>query len=108
MMIADSASTTGRVRHELREARSRRELFRHICEAVGDMAPRWGDEGTAIVVTSPMTRADVQSVFDAISEEYHIAGIQLRFVEQSGGPLQAIFEPIDRRNTSRRVQAEPA
>ena len=105
MMIVDSASTPGRVGHELRQARSRRELFRHTCEAVVDMAPRWGDEGTAIVVTSPpLTRADVQSVFDEISEEYDIAGIQLRFVEQNGGSLQAIFEPIDRRNTQR-VQA---
>jgi hypothetical protein len=48
-----------------------------------------------------ITRADVQSAFDEISEQYHVAGIELRFDQQNGGPLQAIFEPIDRRNTSR-------
>jgi hypothetical protein len=59
-----------------------------------DMAPSWGDEGAVIVVTSPLlTRADVQSAFDQISEKYHVAGIDLRFDQQDEGPLQAIFEP---------------
>jgi hypothetical protein len=59
------------------------------------LAQRWGDEGAAIVVTSPLlTRADVQSAFDEISEKYHVAGIDLRFDEQDGEPLQAIFGRI--------------
>jgi len=96
MVLAYSAPKQGRIGHEPLEARSRREIFRHICAVVFDVAPRWGDaidEGAAIVVTSPLlTRADVQSVFDEISEKYHVAGIALRFDEQDGRPLQAIFD----------------
>jgi hypothetical protein len=78
------------------EVRSPRELFRQTSAVVFDLAPRWGavDDSAAIVVTSPLlTRADVQSAFDEISEKYHVAGITLRFNQQDGGPLKAIFEP---------------
>lgn len=111
MVLVDSASKQGRIDHELLEARSRPEIFRHICAVVFDVAPRWGtegdgfDEGAAIVVTSPLlTRADVQSLFDEISEKFHVAGIDLRFDQQDGGPLQAIFEPIDRAGPHRAPQ----
>jgi hypothetical protein len=105
MMRTHSASKQGSIGHEPLKARSRREIFRHICAVVFDVAPRWGDAidaGAAIVVTSsPLTRADVQSAFDEISEQYHVAGIDLRFDQQNGGPLQAIFEPIDRSDPHR-------
>jgi hypothetical protein len=108
MVLAHSAPRQGRIGHEPLEARSRREIFRHICAVVFDVAPRWGDaidEGAAIVVTSPLlSRADVQSVFDEISEKYHVAGIALRFDEQDGRPPQAIFEPIDRTDPHRTLQ----
>jgi hypothetical protein len=112
MVLTHSASKQGRIGHQPLEARSRREIFRHICAVVFDVAARWGDrwgdaidEDAAIVVTSPLlTRADVQSVFDEISEKYHVGGIALRFDEQDGRPLQAIFEPIDRIDPDRTLQ----
>lgn len=108
MMLAHSAPRQGRIGDEPLEARSRREIFRHICAVVFEVAPRWGDaidEGAAIAVTSPLlTRADVQSVFDEISEKHHVAGVALRFDEQYGRPLQAIFEPIDRTDPHRTLQ----
>ena len=103
-----SALKQGRIGHEPLEARSRREIFRHIYAVVFDLAPRWGDaicEGAAIMVTSPLpTPADVQSAFDEISEKFHVAGIDLRFDEQDGGSLHAIFEPIDRTDPHRALQ----
>jgi hypothetical protein len=92
---ASQQTQSGRV---LLEARSRPEIFRQTCAVVFDLAPRWGDEldeRAVIVLTSPLlTRADVQSAFDAISDEYHVAGIDVRFDEQDDGSLQAIFEPF--------------
>jgi hypothetical protein len=107
MMVVHSASQQGSIGHESLEARSRQEIFRQICAVVFDVAPRWrwSDGDAAIVVTSPLlTRADVQSAFDEISEKYHVAGIGLRFEEQAGGPLRAIFEPIDRTFSPRALQ----
>ena len=97
MVLVRSTSRQARIAAEPLEARSRREIFRHTCAVVFDLAPTWGDEGAAMVVKNPLlTRADIQSAFDQISEKYHVAGITLRFDEQDGGRLQAIFEPIDR------------
>ena len=108
MMRTHSASKQGSIGHEPLKARSRREIFRHIYAVVFDLAPRWGDaicEGAAIMVTSPLpTPADVQSAFDEISEKFHVAGIDLRFDEQGGGSLHAIFEPIDRTDPHRALQ----
>ena len=71
-----------------------------MCAVVFDLAPRWGDKGAAIVVRSSLlTRAAVQSVFDEISEKYHVAGIGLRFDQRDGRPLHAIFEPLGRTNS---------
>jgi hypothetical protein len=94
IVLMHSASQQDSIGQEPLEARSRREIFRHTCAVLLDMAPSWGDEGAVIVVTSPLlTRADVQSAFDQISEKYHVAGIDLRFDQQDEGALQAIFEP---------------
>lgn len=102
MVHAHSASKRVSSRHESIEARSRQEIFRHIRAVVLDVAPGWGDDGAAIVVTSPpLTRADVQSAFDEISEKYHVGGIDLHFDEEAGGPLKAVFGPIDRSNAGR-------
>ncbi len=110
MVPGHTASKQGRIRHELLEARSRPEIFRHICAVVFEVAPQWGDaidDGVAIVVSGPLlTRSDVQSAFDEISEKYRVAGIDLRFDEHDGGPLHAIFEPIDRPDP-RRVLRPP-
>ena len=102
MALVHSAARQGRIAQGPLEARSRREVFRHTCAVVLDRAPRWGDEGAVIVVTNPLlTRADVQSAFDEISEKYRVAGIGLRFDQQDGGPLQAIFEPTGRADPHR-------
>jgi hypothetical protein len=94
LRFASRQSMTG---DEQLEARSRQEIFRHMCAVVFDLAPRWGDRGAEIVVTgSLLTRAAVQSVFDEISEKYHVGGIGLRFDQRDGRLLRVIFEPIDR------------
>jgi hypothetical protein len=94
----------GNIGQEPLAARSRREIFRHISAVVLDVAPTWGDEDTAIVATSPLvTRADIQSVFDEITEKYHVAGINLRFDVQAGCPLRAILEPAGRADPQQRV-----
>ncbi len=99
MVLVHPASKQTRSGRVPLEARSRPEIFRQTCAVVFDLAPRWGyegDEGAVLVLTSPLlTRADVQSAFDAISDEYHVAGIDLRFDVQADGSLQAIFEPFD-------------
>ena len=94
MVLVRSAAKQGRIGPKLLEARSRPEIFRHTCAVVFGLAPRWGDDGgVTVVISSPLTRADVEAVFDEISEEHHVAGIALRFDEQPGGHLRAIFEP---------------
>lgn len=76
------------------EARTRQELFRLTSSVVHDGAPTWGDRHTGFVVANPLlTRADVQSVFDEISEKHNVAGIALRFEKRPDERLQAIFEP---------------
>ena len=97
MVLVRSTPRQARIGSEPLEARSQHEIFRHTCAVVFGLASAWGDEGAAMVVTNPLlTRADIQSAFDQISEQYHVAGITLRFDEQDDGRLQAIFEPIDR------------
>ena len=77
----------------LLEAGARQEVFRRTCAVVLDLAQTWGDEGLAIMVLSPpLTRADVQSAFDEISEKFSVAGIELRFGEHESGCPQAVFE----------------
>jgi hypothetical protein len=77
-------------------ARSRHELLHQTCAVVLDPAPSWSDGGSAIIVVADprLTRADVLSAFDEITEKFHVTGIGLRFDEQ-GGRLRAIFEPCD-------------
>jgi hypothetical protein len=77
-------------------ARSRHELLRQTCAVVLDPAPTWSDEGAAIVVVADprLTRADVLSAFDEITEKFHVTGIDLR-VDEREGRLRAIFEPRD-------------
>jgi hypothetical protein len=102
-----SATKHGSAGDEPLEARSRQEVFRQMSAVVFDLAPRWGDKGAAIVVRSSLlTRAAVQSVFDEISEKYHVAGIRLRFDQRDGWPLHAIFEPIDRTNPHRAPRSQ--
>ena len=76
-------------------ARSRHELLRQTCAVVLDPAPTWSDEGAAIVVVAGprLTRADVLSAFDEITEKFHVTGIDLR-VDEREGRLRAIFEPM--------------
>lgn len=74
------------------EAGSRQEIFRETSAVVFKVAWTLGDESATIALTNPrLTRADVQSVFDEISEKHHVAGIDLRFDEQVGGGLRAIY-----------------
>jgi hypothetical protein len=78
-----------------RQAQTRQELFHQTCEVIFGLAPTWTDESHAIVVVKDarMTRADVQAVFDEISEKFRVTGIYLRFGEQEDGGIRAIFEP---------------
>ena len=71
-------------------------LLRQTCAVVLDPAPTWSDEGAAIVVVADprLTRADVLSAFDEITEKFHVTGIDLRVDERDGG-LRAIFKPRD-------------
>ena len=92
----------------LPEARSRREIFRRTCAVVLDSAQTWGDEGVAIVAMSPtLTRADVRSAFDQISEKFCVTGIDLRFDEHESGRLQAVFEANGRSAASGSRGATP-
>ena len=77
-------------------ARSRHELLRQTCAVVLDPAPSWSDEGAAIVVVADprLTRADVLSAFDEITEKFHVTGIDFR-VDEREGRLRAVFEPRD-------------
>ena len=53
--------------------------------------------GAAVVVMhSLLTRADVQSAFDEISEKFRVGGIDLCFGEHESGRLQAIFQAQSR------------
>jgi len=79
------------------EARSRREVILRTCAVVLDLAQTWGDDGAAVVVMHPLlTRADVQSAFDEISEKFRVGGIDLCFAEHESGRLQAIFQAQSR------------
>jgi hypothetical protein len=78
-------------------ARSHQEVFKCVHTVVLDIAPTWADEGATVAVTGPLlTRAEVQSAFDQISEKYHVSGIDLCFSEEDGGRLQAIVRPSRR------------
>jgi hypothetical protein len=74
--------------------RSRRDLFRRISVVVHHLAPRWDTDNTSVVVVknTRVSPADIQTVFDTISEKYHVAGINLRYTRQANGYLRAIFE----------------
>jgi hypothetical protein len=88
------------IRAGLREARSRQELVRETCAVILEMALTGTDEGAAIVLRNPLlTLADVQSVFDEISETFYVTGIDLSFDEQDGGRLRAIFAPSGERRS---------
>ena len=79
------------------EARSRREVILRTCAVVRDLAQTWGDDGAAVVdMHPPLTRADVQSAFDEISEKFCVSGIDLCFGEHESGRLQAIFQAHSR------------
>ncbi len=79
------------------EARSRREVILRTCAVVLDLAQTWGDDGAAVVVMHPLlTRADVQSAFDEVSEKFRVSGIDLCFGEHESGRLQAIFQAQSR------------
>ena len=82
------------------EARSRREVILRTCAVVLDLAQTWGDDGAAVVVMHPLlTRADVQSAFDEVSEKFRVGGIDLCFAEHESGRLQAIFQAHSRPRT---------
>lgn len=79
------------------EARSRRDVIVRTRAVVLDLAQTWGDEGAAVVVMhSPLTRADVRSAFDEVSEKFRVGGIDLCFEEHESGRLQAIFQAHSR------------
>ena len=77
-----------------RQAQTRQELFHQTCEVIVGLAPTWTDKSHAIVVVKDarMTRADVQAVFDEISEKFRVTRISLASATKDGG-IRAIFEP---------------
>ena len=86
---------------ERSEARARREVILRTCVVVLDLAQTWGDEGTAVVVMHPpLTRADVRSAFDEVSEKFRVGGIDLCFEEHESGPRRAIFRAHSRSRVS--------
>jgi hypothetical protein len=77
-----------------REARSRHELFQQTSALVLDIALSSADEEPAsvrLVVHPPLTRVDVQMVFDEIGEQYHVTGIGIHFDEDEDGRIEAVF-----------------
>ncbi len=94
MAVGYSKPKQSRSACQVLEAREREELFRHTCAVVLRLGPTWKHEGTAIIVVKDpaLTRADVKAMFGAICEQYRVGGIGLRFREEDGEPLHAIFE----------------
>ena len=80
----------------------RHELFRETSALVVDLALSWADTEPAtvpLVVHPPLTRVDVQMVFDEISEQYHVTGIGIHFDEEEDGRIRAVFTSNFRRPT---------
>jgi hypothetical protein len=77
---------------------SRQELLQQIKTVAYDVAPRWGDEDSAmIVITSPLLgRADVEAAFDEIDEKCHLDGLDLYVHRQRDECLRAVLEPSGR------------
>jgi hypothetical protein len=79
---------------ELLDARTPQELFRHLSAVVFEIAPTWGDDGTAMIVLNGplMNRSVVETMFGQICEKHGVSGIALRFRERYGEPPRAILE----------------
>lgn len=86
------------------EVRTRQELFQRMYSLIFGVSPFWDEEDSATFVIGPsLTRADVEDVFDVISEKHHVGGIAVRFDPQDDGHLHAVFEPANRWRFSLRV-----
>jgi hypothetical protein len=92
-MPAQLVARHGSARGGTLEAGSRHELLLCIRAIVRDLAPWWGDDGSAtVVIVSPwLGPGDVLAALDEINERYHVSGIGLEFDEQEGEPLRAVF-----------------
>ena len=83
------------------EARARREVILRTCVVVLELAETWGDEGAVeLVMRPPLTRADVRSAFDEVSEKFRVGGIDLCFEEHESAPRRAIFRAHTRSRVS--------
>ena len=71
----------------------KREQLRRTRHAVLEATNTCGHGERAVVtVLPPVTRADIQAVFDEIDEKHHVVGIKLRF-DHEQDTVKAIFDP---------------